>query len=272
MAPRVISVSLNKNGRFDFACRCMVFWAIPNTGGNMALKTSMLLGLMTLGLNCWADEMYDDTRFYTISSVSISEISHDVILDHSVQKTVAEAYFDQQAPGRIETAGKVISVARDLVALGEDIYRLVSKGKPNVTTSYDPISVIPKVEGRAVDLMDTESWSMPQKRTFQMGLKNLYGIEVITFRYSVMYSYNGSYDGKGKYLTAAQIQPDYVNVLWGFDFSATMKLSGIQNQGSRQNPIAAATLRIEYTASNVLNSRTIGDTFFITGTGAFRKL
>lgn len=242
----------------------------------MLLKTTLLLGLLTTGLNSWAaDEMYEnDQSFYTIGSVTVSEISHDVILDHAVQKTVSEAYFDQATPGpnRIETAGKVISVARDLVALGEDIYRLVSKGKPNVTTSYDPISVIPKVDGHPVDLMDTESWSMPQKRTYQLALKNLYGIEVISFRYSVMYSYNGSYDGKGKYITAAQIQPDYVNVLWGFDFSATMKLSGIQNQGTRQAPVAAATLRIEYTASNVLNSRTIGDTFFITGTGGFRKL
>lgn len=239
----------------------------------MVFKSTLLLGLLAVGTNAFAaPEIYDETQFYTISSVTVSEVSHDVILDRTIQKTVSEAYMDQAGPTPLDTAGKVISTARDLVALGEDIYKLVSKGKPNVTTSYDPISVIPKVDGKPVDLMDTESWSMPQKRTYQLGLKNLYGIEVVTFRYSVMYSYNGSYDGKGKYITAAQIQPDYVNVLWGFDFSATMKLSGIQNQGTRAAPIAAATLRIEYTASNVMNSRTIGDTFFITGQGAFRKL
>lgn len=240
----------------------------------MLLKSTLLLGLLSIGLNSWAYDYAEDEKFYTIGSVTVSEISHDVILDQAVQKTVSEAYMDSGSNkvNRIETAGRIISVARDLVALGEDIYRLVSKGKPNVSTSYDPISVIPKVDGKPVDLMDTETWSMPQKRTYQLSLKNTYGIEVIKFRYSVMYSYNGSYDGKGRYLTAAQITPDYVNVLWGFDFSATMKLAGIQNQGTRQNPVAAATLRIEYTASNVMNSRTIGDTFFITGSGAFRKL
>jgi hypothetical protein len=221
-------------------------------------------------------EEYDETKFYTISQVTVSELSHDVILDQAVQKTVSDAYMnldqDQAGPTRLQTAGQVISTARDLVALGEDIYRLVSKGKPNVTTAYDPISVIPKVDGRAVDLLDTEQWSMPSKRSYQLVLKNLYGVAVVTFRYSVIFSYNGAYDGRGKYITAAQIQPDYVNVLWGFDFTATMKLSGIQNQGTRQDPVAAATLRIEYTTSNVMNSRTIGDSYFITGRGGFRKL
>jgi hypothetical protein len=249
------------------------FVAIKSEGGFMALNKLLLLGLFALATNAIAGvEEYDQTKFYTINQVTVSEISHDVILDHAVQKTVSEAYLDQQAPGRIETAGRIISMGRDLVALGEDIYRLVSKGKPNVTTAYDPISVIPKENGKPVDLMDTESWSMPAKRTYQLTLKNLYGIAVVTFRYSVIFSYNGSYNGTGKYITAAQIQPDYVNVLWGFDFSATMKLSGIQNQGTKQNPTAAATLRMEYTASNVINSRTIGDTYFITGRGGFKKL
>ncbi|MFL5783531.1 MAG: hypothetical protein ACJ76H_02905, partial [Bacteriovoracaceae bacterium] len=252
------------------------FVAIKSEGGFMTLNKLLLLGLFALATNAFAAvEEYDQTKFYTINQVTVSEISHDVILDHAVQKTVSEAYLDQQTPGtpgRIETAGRIISMGRDLVALGEDIYRLVSKGKPNVTTAYDPISVIPKENGRPVDLMDTESWSMPAKRTYQLTLKNLYGIAVVTFRYSVIFSYNGSYNGTGKYITAAQIQPDYVNVLWGFDFSATMKLSGIQNQGTKANPTAAATLRMEYTASNVMNSRTIGDTYFITGRGGFKKL
>lgn len=239
----------------------------------MGLKNILFVTVLTVTTAAWANPERDSS-FYTISKVEVSELSHDLILDTQIQRTVTEAYIEnaKTSPAQIETAGKVISTARDLVALGEDIYRLVSKGKPNVTTSYDPISVIPKVDGKPVELMDTESWSMPSKRSYQLVLKNLYGVSVITFRYSVIFSYNGSYDGKGAYLTAAQIQPDYVNVLWGFDFNATMKLGGIQNQGTRANPIAAATLRMEYTASNVMNSRTIGDTFFITGKGGFRKL
>ncbi len=245
----------------------------------MVFKRTLVLALLAFTANALGssealDAQYDETKFYTISKVEVNEISHDLILDHSVQKTVSEAYLDQNTPSvtPLETAGKVISTARDLVALGEDIYKLVSKGKPNVTTAYDPISVIPKVNGQPVDLMETENWTMPTKRTYSLVLKNLYNVAVITFRYSVLYSYRGSYNGKGAYITAAQVQPEYVNVLWGFDFSATMKLVGIQNQGTRENPNAAATLLIQYTAANVMNSRTMVDTFFITGRGGFKKL
>lgn len=240
----------------------------------MGLNKTLVFGLTLLATQAWGNSQaqYDNSKFMTITKVVVSEISHDVILDHSVQKTVSEAYIDQAGPTTIETAGKVISTARDLVALGEDIYRLVSHGKPNVTTAYDPISVIPKVSGQPVDILDTESWSMPSKRTYAITLKNVYSIDVITFRYSIIFSHNGAYNGKGAYITAAQIQPEYVNVLWGFDFTATMKLGGIQNQGTRDNPIAGATLLMQYTASNVMNSRTYVDSYFITGRGGFRKL
>ncbi len=241
----------------------------------MGLNKTLILALAAFSTGAWSNTQYDQSKFYTISKVEVKEISRDIILDQDVQRTVSEQYVashQKNGAAQIETAGKVISTARDLVALGEDIYRLVSKGKPNVTTAYDPISVIPKVDGKPVDILDTESWSMPAKRTYTISLKNLYNIEVINFRYSIMFSYNGSYDGKGAYITAAQIQPDYVNVLWGFDFNATMKLGGIQNQGTRANPIAGATLLMQYTASNVMNSRTMVDTYFITGRGQFRKL
>lgn len=242
-------------------------------GGNMGLNKTLILALVAFSTGAWSNTQYDDSKFYQITNVEVKEISRDIILDQDVQRTVSDSYVGNMKSGAsVEGAGKIISVARDLVALGEDIYRLVSKGKPNVSTSYDPISVIPRVNGTPVDILDTESWSMPSKRTYAMSLKNTYGIEVVTFRYSIIFSYNGKFNGAGAYITAAQIQPDYLNVLWGFDFTATMKLGGIQNLGSKASPVAGATLIMQYSASNILNSRTMVDTYFITGRGQFRKL
>ena len=45
---------------------------------------------------------------------------------------------------RLDSAGKVISAARDMVALGEAVYDLVKKGKPTNVTEYAPISVVPR--------------------------------------------------------------------------------------------------------------------------------
>jgi hypothetical protein len=215
--------------------------------------------------------------YFLFSDVSVREVSqHNLGLEDLALlnekgielKGIPNFYGDVGPLG----AGNVITTARDLVALGEDIYRLIIKGKPTNTTSYAPISVIPKVNGQPVDLLETENWQVPKKRTFEVVYKNVYAMEVVKFRYSVIYSYRGKYNNRGAYLTAVQVIPESIRTLFGFDFTATMKVGGIQNQGTRQNPIAGVTLLMEYTSSSILVTQNKVDTFFITGVGDFKKL
>lgn len=236
---------------------------------------ALVLGQVSVQASTSASE--DSYKYYTIKRMVVEELKSDqkgnetssVIQEKSYGKFDAFGRFNQVDP--IERAGRVIGIARDLVALGEDIYRLVIKGKPTVTTRYAPISIIPRVAGENVEILDTEGWRFPVKRTFRATYENLYGATVVDFRYSVVYSYGGSYDGKGAYLTSVQIIPESITTLFGFDFTANMKLGGFQNQGTRANPIAAATLLMDYTVSSVLKSITKVDTFHVNGKGQFRK-
>lgn len=214
-----------------------------------------------------------DKDFYTIDRVEVKEITKDVF-NQDVYKSVSqEAYTPDQVitPDPIEQTGRVITIARDLVALGEEVYNLVNKGKPTVATKYSPISIVPKIAGQPVDILETEDWKMPKKKNFKISYYNKYKMEVVEFRYSVMWSYGGKYDGKGAYITGAQIIPDVVNVMWGFDFTATMKLGGIHNGGKRENPIAVASLLLEHTVGNMLSLKSRVDTFVIDGRGGIRK-
>jgi hypothetical protein len=237
---------------------------------NKILFVTLLLGVTSVRADI-------DKKHYTISKMKVSEVER-VTLGQSQLKTLQERSITPEGlpqdgqPSRTDKVGKVISVARDLVALGEDVYRLVIKGKPSNTSSYAPIRVIPRVNGAAVDMLDTEGWSAPVKRTYQIDYENLYGITVVSYRYSIIYSYNGSYDGKGAYLTAVQIVPENVRTLFGFDFTATMKLGGIQNQGTKAYPIAGATILMEYTVSSIMVANSQVDSYFITGRGGFKSL
>lgn len=233
-------------------------------GFKQILTICVLCGLMGTSL-AQNQETEKDNRYYTISEMEVRELIEE---STDSQTTLSSLYqTDPTAP-----VSRVIGVARDLVALGEDLYRLVIKGKPSNTTSYTPISVLPKVNGQVVDLLDTESWSVPVKRSYEVVYKNYYGMEVVTYKYSIIYSYNGKYDGRGAYLTSVQIIPEYVKTLFGYDFTATMKLGGIQNQGTKKNPIASATILIEYTASTFLMTNLEVSSFHINGKGHFRKL
>jgi hypothetical protein len=209
----------------------------------------------------------------TIDKIEIEEVSTEILSQEKLYNYNLK--FSSSAiavdPLTVIDPGKIIGMGKDLVALGESVYSLVQHGKPTNVTKYAPISVIPKIGTEPVDIFETESWSMPVKRTFVVNFINVYRIKVVKFRYSVLFSYGGTYNGKGAYLTAAQIIPESVDTLFGFDFTATMKLGGVQNQGKRTNPIAGATLLMEYSANSVMKAITRVDTFFITGKGGFKR-
>jgi hypothetical protein len=253
-------------------------------GGKMVLNMRLLLALLIFGGSfelLAMDEEYQQ-NYLTIRKLKVREISRDS-LNQEKSAVIYQKDFMPEAPVRglpnkigqvdpIDQAGRVIKVAKDLVALGEDIYRLVQKGKPTNTIKYAPISVIPKLEGEPVDVFATENWRTPRRHTYEAVYENLFGMEVVSFRYSVIYSWGGTFEGTGAYLTAAQIVPERVNTLFGYDFTATMKLGGIQNNGTRTNPVAAATLLMEYTVSTVMKTSHEVDSFHITGRGGFTKL
>jgi hypothetical protein len=174
---------------------------------------------------------------------------------------------------KIETAGKVIQTARDLVALGESVYNLVKQGRPTNVTEYAPISVIPRdpMTKEYADPFDLEGFSMPVEKPFIAKVKNGAGKEVVTFAYKVIYSYGGSYNGSGKYLTNVLIVPNSVKTSFGWDFNATMKLSGIMNHGSRTNPVAGVMVTIKYQMNSWSSAFERNDTIHITGKGEFKN-
>lgn len=247
----------------------------------MALNLKVLVIGISLLLGQEAKASYsvmNDFSYMTVSKMKISEVSRDVLnqetLDVLYQKNILIEGLPTEIGNAnpIDSAGKIVKIGRDLVALGEDIYKLVIKGKPTVSTKYTPISVIPKVNGEPVDILETELWQVPIKRTYEVSWENIYGMTITTFRYSVIFAYGGTYNGKGAYLTAVQVVPESVAVSFGFDFTANMKLGGIQNQGTRESPIAGATLLIEYTINSVMSANSEVATFFVTGRGEFKKL
>lgn len=244
----------------------------------MDLKLKIVLLGLAIMTSVGVGAQENDPFFNTITEVDLVEISHERLTGRQIELlrrkdiSIYSSDEDKEKPDQVQRAGAIIKVSRDLVALGEEIYRLVVKGKPTNKTSYAPISVVPKINGEAVDILDTEGWSVPVKRTFRVGYKNLYGIEVVVFQFSVLYSYNGSYNGAGKYLTSVQVVPESVRTLFGFDFTATMKLGGIQNQGTKANPVAGVTILVEHTVGSVMNAINKVNSFFITGRGEFKAL
>jgi hypothetical protein len=156
-----------------------------------------------------------------------------------------------------------------MVALGESVYNLVKKGKPTNTTDYTPISVVPKdpATKEIVSPFELEGFSIPVQKTYVAIVRNGFGIEVVRFEYQLVYSYGGSYEGKGKYLTGIVIVPKNVETSFGWDFNATMKFNGMMNHGTKASPIAGALIAIKYQMNSWAAAFERNDSLHITGAG-----
>ena len=165
----------------------------------------------------------------------------------------------------------VIATAKDIVALGEAMYTLVQKGKPSNTTEFAPVSIVPKdpISKEIVDPFDMEYCSFPVEKKYRTQMKTA-GSVVVDFEYMVVYSYGCSYSGAGKYIQSAMVQPVRVKSTYGWDFNATMRLTGIMNHGTKAEPNVGAMLTIKYSMNSWRTAFEKNDTIHITGDGQLK--
>jgi hypothetical protein len=174
----------------------------------------------------------------------------------------------------IDDVGKVIAVAKDIVALGEDIYKLVQKGKPTNTTDFTPIAIVPRdpISKEVVSPFDMEGCSMPTQKKYVTTIRNSTGGEGVRFEYMVVFTHSCSYNGNGKFIQTAMVQPVSVKTSYGWDFNASMKLASIMNYGSKDQPVAGAMITIKYSMNSWHTAFERNDTIHITAKGEVMNL
>lgn len=200
-----------------------------------------------------------DDPYFQVEKVVVTEVE--------TQPYIVEEKFTNN-----KDLGTIIATIDKLIALGTKIYDIVKKGKPVVNMSFaKPVSVLPQTEDPNVAFNSMSSWSLPTAKTYRVEYKNLLGMSVIAFDYTVYFQHGGQYEDKGAYITGLTVRASNVSVSWGFEFNASSSLETITNRGSRSNPIAAATMRINYQASSLLSDIQSSESFFVTGSGEMVK-
>lgn len=200
----------------------------------------------------------DFDSYARIDSVEVTEVS-DIEVPEKSEKSL----------------GQVIMVVDKLIGLGKKIWPIIEAGKPVVNTTFTPaISVLPRVEGEPHDVAfyNMANWEAPRQKSYQVDFKNGWGMNVISFTYNVSYQYGGSYQGKGRYLTGVDVSASNISVSWGFNFNATSNLVSIANRGAQDDPVASATVKIQYEASSVLRNIQSAQSFHVTGAGDIQQV
>lgn len=240
----------------------------------LLLVTTLFTSLLTL--NAFAVDVYSDV-YNTIDSVEMVEVHEDVFGNEITKKVDAGSLV---LPANVKIAsnnksggvGQYIMAAREIIAFGKEIYKIIEAGKPVVNVGESvPLSILPKDEkGEMVDAFMLENWKMPKSQKYRVIAKNGFGMNTISFDFMLIYTYGGKYNGKGAYITGAEVSPTKVDVAWGYNLDANMKVKSIFNQGSSESPVAAAVLEINYTIKTVLKESRSSKKFLVNGLGQSR--
>lgn len=228
------------------------------------------IALFSLQTSFAADVYSDD--YNTISSVEMVEVVEDALGNEIELKVPANDFKMMEGSvtqSRTKGLGEVIMATKEIIALGKEIYKIIEAGKPVVNIGdTTPISVLPRNDkGQYIEAFDLENWQMPKARKYKVICKNGFGMKTISFEFMLMYTYGGSYEGKGAYITGAEVSTTDVEVAWGYNLDANFKVQSIVNQGTKENPVAAAVLQIDYKISTVLKDSRSSRKFLINGLG-----
>ena len=155
------------------------------------------------------------------------------------------------------------------ITVGERIWNLVSSGKPVVNAQNFRVSVLPN---RAEEWAQMEGWQGPSVHQYEVSVKNLAGMEMVKYRYSVMLFHGGNLNGKGKFISNLTVIPSAASAGFSFSFDSRAEVGDPVNAGTKENPVPGVILQIHYTISSLVKKSQGVWAYLVTGEGQVKHL
>lgn len=152
-----------------------------------------------------------------------------------------------------------------VINMGKKVWVVVEAGKPVVNLETDVATALPASAGGC--WLDLEGWMAPVTKTYEVSLENRYGMEVVRFVYRVVFLPGGSFDGVGRYIGYAAMEPVDLSVMWLFKFKAKASVPTVFNMGRKRNPLAAMYMNVEWFVDTPIQHRQGSKAFTLTGLG-----
>ncbi len=124
--------------------------------------------------------------------------------------------------------------------------------------------------------MDTwqqmQEWKTPNSRLFRVNYTNFWGMNVVDFTFRLIYTYGGTVNGKGLYLTQIGVQPAELMVRNGYTFNVNVSIPGVTNAGTSESPMAAAEIQVNWSVDNWSKHIEGSQSYYVRADGYFENL
>jgi len=201
--------------------------------------------------------------YFTINPASIRMTMQETVEEPEIN------YVKMQEPNR--PLDGILVTIENIVNIAEKVWKIVEANKPVVNIDSKYATAYPMGVTSASQM---STWSRPKVTSYAFYAENMYGGVMINVKYKVGYSYNGSYKGRGKYLTAVAVIPAVAEVGWGYKFymSAAVPDSTITNVGTDTDPIAAMQLKLTWKIATVVKESDGTSVYYVQGDGVFEEI
>lgn len=164
---------------------------------------------------------------------------------------------------------KVDVIVDKIINIGSKIWAIVESNAPVVDINMPPANALPSGTRCWTQL---ENWQQPRSREYEVNYKNGFGMNIVSFKYRVIFTPGGSVDGTGQYLANVTVFPAKVYVAWGFDFNAEASIGNIMNLGTTTNPEAGMEIAVHWRVKTMLSDSQSTENFFVRGNGEMVEL
>jgi hypothetical protein len=225
---------------------------------------------ITLALASWAHasepkathpDLLKNPAYYELQAPTIRQL-HFVpsALEDSGEKQLPEDPFQTIHKG-MDSAGILFD---KLVNFGKQFWALLEGNRPIVSFSHPSASALPSGITSWDQMAD---WKAPRSELFEVEYTNGIGMHVVRFHYRLNYTYGGTVQGKGAYLTQIQVLPEDLKVLSGFTLNAQVEVPSITNAGTSEHPIAAAQVVVQWSIDTILSHVEASQMHYVRGDG-----
>jgi hypothetical protein len=229
------------------------------------MKKCLIALSLTLSSLIFANETLND---FDVQALSIKSVEVREVPNPFTDKGIVEL---PKAP--TNPIDEISIMIDGLIAIGKKIWPIIDAGRPVINNKLAPaVSILPALQSERGVLTEMSGWSIPKAQSFRVSYKNYFGMEVVGFTYTIMFQYNGSLKGVGKYITSLKIMASNIYTAWGFDFDANSELIGISNVGTDENPVASGIIGVSYAVRGKLNEARNADSLYVDGYGRLQVL
>ena len=211
--------------------------------------------------------------YFTIRDVQVEEI-HEL---HTFNRVKDIDNFEEIAlfnfGGIIQDSVSTTSVASilldNIINLGKKIWTLVEANHAVVSIATDRANALPQGISTWEHMQE---WKTPSSRLFRVTYKNFFGMNVVDFTFRLIYTYGGSVNGKGLYLTQIGVIPADLLVRSGYTFNVHAFVPNITNAGTSESPMAAAEILVNWSLDNYAKHIEGSQSYYVRGDGYFEDM